>query len=247
MTQALIKTTAVSLDYGNTSVLQTIDLSLHSNHIVTVIGPNGAGKTSLVKIIVGLLKPTGGHIERQTGIRIGYVPQRVHIDRSLPLSVERFLRLSRRPVSAIKQTLAEVEADHLLRQSLHGLSGGEWQRVLLARALLQEPQLLVLDEPAQGVDIRGQAKLYQLITALRDRYHCGILMVSHDLHWVMAQTDTVICLNQHICCQGHPEQVSHDPAYLRLFGSEHTIAMYRHHHDHHHDVHGRIIHGESDA
>jgi zinc transport system ATP-binding protein len=166
----------------------------------------------------------------------------------MPVSVERFLKLA---VNAnnneINNALGEVGADSLRHSQLFSLSGGELQRVLLARALIQEPQLLVLDEPAQGVDVNGQAELYRLISDIRNRHQCGILLVSHDLHLVMSATDEVICLNQHVCCHGHPEQVSNDPAYLELFGKKdaETLAVYTHHHNHSHDLSGDIVDGKS--
>lgn len=248
MTTPLIEANAVDVQLDNQSILQSINLSLHDGEIVTIIGPNGAGKTTLVKALLGLIKLTSGTVKRRPGMKIGYVPQRMCIDSSLPLSVKRFLQLSRQSITTITQAAAEIHIKHLLDHSLHSLSGGEWQRVLLTRALLRNPQLLVLDEPAQGVDIAGQAALYQLISSLRDRHQCGVLMVSHDLHIVMAQTDTVICLNQHICCQGKPEHISHDPAYLTLFGERHieahhkdALAIYQHRHDHRHDIRGKKI------
>jgi zinc transport system ATP-binding protein len=211
---------------------------------VTLIGPNGAGKTSLVKIVLGLVPPTSGEIERLEGIRIGYMPQRLQVDQSMPVSVSRFLSLGANArADRIDDALKEVGASVLKDSQLFALSGGELQRVLLARALIQEPQLLVLDEPAQGVDVNGQAELYRLIADIRDRHGCGILLVSHDLHLVMSATDEVICLNQHVCCHGHPEQVSNDPAYLELFGKKdaETLAVYTHHHNHSHDLAGDVV------
>jgi zinc transport system ATP-binding protein len=244
MTEPLVQAKSISLTIGNRHILQAVDISLGSGEIVTVIGPNGAGKTTLVRVILGLTKPSAGTIKHKAGIRIGYMPQRLHVDPNLPITVERFLQLANRSKQAIKSALDEVGTSHLVNSPLQQISGGELQRVLLARALLRDPQLLVLDEPVQGVDIAGQTELYQLISTIRDRHQCGVLMVSHDLHLVMAQTDTVVCLNHHVCCQGHPEQVSNDPAYLELFGVGNTasLAVYQHHHDHDHDIHGDVIH-----
>lgn len=243
MSTALIQARDISINLGGQSILQHVDLSIHAGEIVTVIGPNGAGKTTLVKAALGLIKPDQGHIERKAKLCIGYMPQRLHIDPSLPISVERFLQLACPSTDSIKAALDEVNTQHLLKAPLQTISGGELQRVLLARALLRDPELLVLDEPVQGVDIAGQSELYELIGDIRRRHQCGVLMVSHDLHLVMAQTDTVICLNQHVCCHGHPEHVSTDPAYLNLFGEKHSaaLAVYHHHHDHEHDIHGDII------
>jgi zinc transport system ATP-binding protein len=177
-------------------------------------------------------------------LRIGYMPQRLQVENTMPISVERFLKLAAHADKGnINETLAEVGASALLQSRLQELSGGELQRVLLARALLQKPHLLVLDEPTQGVDLKGQAELYRLITQIRDRHQCGVLMVSHDLHLVMSATDEVICLNQHVCCHGHPLQVSNDPAYLELFGRKdaETMAIYTHYHTHHHGLAGEVI------
>lgn len=243
MTEVLLQTNALSITLGEQSILQQVDLTISQAEIVTLIGPNGAGKTTLVKAALGLIKPTSGKVIRKTGLRIGYMPQRLHIDPSLPITVERFLHLASPSISAIRAALDEVNASQLMTSPLQAISGGELQRVLLARALLRKPELLVLDEPVQGVDIAGQTELYELICEIRNRHHCGVLMVSHDLHLVMAQTDTVICLNQHVCCHGHPKHVSTDPAYLKLFGAKHSeaLAVYHHHHDHEHDIHGDII------
>jgi len=197
-----------------------------------------------VKIVLGLVPPTSGEIERLEGIRIGYMPQRLQVDQSMPVSVSRFLSLGANArADRIDDALKEVGASVLKDSQLFALSGGELQRVLLARALIQEPQLLVLDEPAQGVDVNGQAELYRLIADIRDRHGCGILLVSHDLHLVMSATDEVICLNQHVCCHGHPEQVSNDPAYLELFGKKdaETLAVYTHHHNHSHYLAGDVV------
>lgn len=219
------------------------DLILEAGKIVTLIGPNGAGKTTLVRTILGLMKPDRGTLHRRPGLRIGYMPQKIHIDPSLPLSVKRFLTLGGTPRMALSEVLALTGIAHLHNARLQSLSGGETQRVLLARALLRDPDLLVLDEPVQGVDVRGQAALYELINTIRLRQGCGVLLVSHDLHLVMANTDTVVCLNQHVCCHGRPEEVTTDPAYLELFGDTLApqVALYAHHHDHHHDVHGNIV------
>ena len=246
MTEALISAKQISISYGQQAVLQQVDLSIKPGEIVTLIGPNGAGKTTLVKAVLGLTQIDGGSIERKHKLRIGYMPQRLHIDPSLPITVERFLRLAHKDKAAIAAAMGKVGTKHLLNSPLQTISGGELQRVLLARALLRDPDLLVLDEPVQGVDIAGQSELYQFIERIRDEHQCGVLMVSHDLHLVMAQTDTVICLNQHVCCHGHPEHVSTDPAYLALFGEKYSqsLAVYHHHHDHEHDLHGDVVEGE---
>ncbi len=208
-----------------------------------MIGPNGAGKTTLVRIMLGLQKPDSGLVRQAPGLRIGYMPQKLHIDPTLPLSVAGFLALADPDPDKGARALEKTGIPHLRRQSVYSLSGGETQRLLLARALLRRPGLLVLDEPVQGVDVNGQEALYQLITRIRDETGCGILMVSHDLHLVMAGTDEVLCLNGHICCHGSPAAVSADPAYRELFGVR--TAPYTHHHDHDHSLHGDIVDEEA--
>jgi zinc transport system ATP-binding protein len=239
--EVLIEVSGVDVIFSGQTVISGVDLCVRRGELVTLIGPNGAGKTTLVRVILGLLPPTRGSVTLMAGIRIGYMPQRVVIDETLPIDVGRFLTLGARVADEqVMKVLREVGADHIRHTAVQRISGGEMQRVLLARALLREPDLLVLDEPVQGVDITGQEELYDLITRIRDRRGCGVLMVSHDLHLVMAATDQVLCLNQHVCCSGHPESVSRHPAYLELFGSR--VAVYTHHHDHTHDVHGDVVH-----
>ncbi len=237
----------VSLRFGNKSVLNNVNLPLHKDCITTLIGPNGAGKSSLVKVLLGLVKPTEGSVWTKPGLRIGYMPQKIQIDRTLPLTVKRFLQIPHGySQSDLDSALESVGAGHLIDYSIHDLSGGEMQRTLLARALLRNPDLLVLDEPVQGVDINGQTELYRLITDIRKERQCGVLMISHDLHLVMSSTDHVVCLNKHVCCSGHPEAVSADPAYIELFGASHasTLALYNHHHNHSHDMHGNVVEGD---
>ncbi|HNG60100.1 MAG TPA: zinc ABC transporter ATP-binding protein ZnuC [Cellvibrionaceae bacterium] len=222
-------------------LLQQVSLQVAKGEVVTLIGPNGAGKTSLVKLVCGLVRPSAGEIVRAADLRIGYVPQRLAFDATLPISVHSFLALTGSQQAAA-EAMQRLQIEALKHSLLHSLSGGELQRVLLARALLRRPSLLILDEPAQGVDINGQLELYQTIADLRDELNCGVLMVSHDLHWVMAKTDTVYCLNRHICCQGAPELVSQHPEYLQLFGQNApAIAIYTHHHDHEHNLHGDVV------
>ncbi len=239
----LLRLAAVSLKHQQQSLLSNISLDLSAKQIMTVIGPNGAGKSTLIKVAVGLIKADSGKVYRRPGLRIGYMPQQLSLNPLMPLSVSRFLAMAKSKRKGIDAALARTGIQHLRNRPLHDISGGETQRVLLSRALLSNPDLLVLDEPAQGVDISGQTELYELISDLRDELGCAVLMVSHDLHWVMAQTDTVICLNQHICCHGHPEQVSTDPEYLALFGRRHAeaVALYQHDHDHQHDIHGDVV------
>jgi zinc transport system ATP-binding protein len=242
---SLIEASGLGYRIGTQTILEGISLHLQAGEILTVIGPNGAGKTTLLKLLLGLLEPTAGSVRRDARLRIGYMPQRLAIDPALPLSVRRFLQIADRRPGRVADVAAEVGVAHLLGTPLAAVSGGEFQRVLLARALLREPRLLMLDEPVQGVDVGGQAELYALIKEVRARHGCAVLMISHDLHLVMAATDTVLCLNRHVCCAGQPEAVSMHPAYLQLFGRQGAseIAVYTHHHDHAHDMHGNVIGG----
>lgn len=244
--QDLIRTENLSFRAQDKTILDAISMHVASNEIVTIIGPNGAGKTSLLRILIGLEKPSTGHIYRKKNLRIGYMPQKLELNPYMPLTVAAFLRMSSSRQQSLEPLLQELNIDSILQSSMHDLSGGERQRVLLARAMIRKPDLLVLDEPAQGVDINGQNRLYQLIQAIQKQQNCAVLMVSHDLHLVMAQTDRVICLNQHICCHGHPDNISQDDAYLNLFGKQRldALAPYTHHHDHHHDLHGDVIKGK---
>jgi zinc transport system ATP-binding protein len=243
-TEPLIEASGVTFRIGDRELISAVDLEVHAGEILSLIGPNGAGKTTLARLLLGIMRPSSGRIRRRPNLVVGYVPQRFAVDPILPLTVNRFLGLGRRITSATGSTaLAEVGATHLADAPLHQLSGGEFQRVALARALARDPDLLVLDEPVQGVDIAGQTELYGLVERIRDRRGCGVLLISHDLHIVMGATDRVICLNRHVCCSGQPEAVSRDPAYVELFGhrAARRLAVYSHHHDHAHDLHGEVV------
>lgn len=271
-TDPLIEAHHITQKFGDVTVLKDISLTLHAKEIVTLIGPNGAGKSTLLRVLLGLIEPTAGQVIRKPGLRIGFMPQKIQIDATLPLSVERFLTLGlrhqiitvadensekSRPISllgrlknqaarvikavflttkhdttAVYKIAEELNILALLQLPIQKVSGGEMQRILLARALIKKPQLLVLDEPVQGVDLQGQTELYHYINRLRHERGYGILMVSHDLHIVMKNTDYVLCLNQHMCCSGLPQNVSESPEFKALFGT-HTdsIAFYEHHHD----------------
>ncbi|WP_375260039.1 ATP-binding cassette domain-containing protein [Citreimonas sp.] len=238
---ALIETHGLTLRYGDQTVLRDVDFAIQPAEIVTVVGPNGSGKSSLMRALIGGLKPASGRVTRARGLRVGYVPQKLVLDRTLPITVRRFLSLPRRVSDdAARAALARAGAAGTGQQQLATLSGGQFQRVLLARALLDRPQLLILDEATAGLDQPGAAAFYRLIEDVRRETGCAVLMVSHDLHVVMSASDRVICLNGHVCCEGTPQVVSEAPVYRALFGegTRGALALYRHHHDHHHHGHG---------
>ncbi len=239
---ALISARGLALARGGRPILTGVDIDISPGEIVTVIGPNGAGKSMLVRTLLGLEPLDGGSVRRRAPLVIGYAPQRFDVDRAIPLTVARFIALGQSSAtrSAIDGVLAEVGAGALSQRQLSELSGGELQRVVLARALIRSPNLLVLDEPARAVDYAGEAELYTLIGRLRRERGLGVLLVSHDLHIVMAQSDRVICLNRHVCCSGVPRTVAQHPEYARLFGphAAQVFGVYRHEHDHEHDLAG---------
>lgn len=242
----LIEGTDLGIRRAGRWLIDGVDIAVRAGEIVTVIGPNGGGKTTLLRTLLGLVAPDRGRVTRKGGLKLGYVPQKLQIDWTLPLSVSRLMTLTERaPRQAVAAALAETGVEHLAGRAVQTLSGGEFQRVLLARALLRDPDILFLDEPVQGVDFSGEVALYELIGAIRRRRGCGILLVSHDLHVVMAATDRVLCLNGHVCCAGQPREVTRHPAYLDLFGprAAGVVAVYHHHHDHAHDITGEPIGG----
>lgn len=235
---ALIATQGLTLHYGVLSVLRDVTMSISPGEIVTIVGPNGSGKSSLLKALIGSVPITSGSMSRQNGLRIGYVPQKLALDPTLPMTVQRFLSLPRRlPRRVCQEALETAGVPQLMNRQLSDLSGGQIQRVLLARAVLEKPQLLILDEPTQGLDQPGASAFYQQIEQLRQELGCAVLMVSHDLHVVMATSDRVLCMNGHICCEGAPESVASAPEYRALFGSgtQGALALYRHEHSHSHD------------
>ncbi|HMI76981.1 MAG TPA: zinc ABC transporter ATP-binding protein ZnuC [Buchnera sp. (in: enterobacteria)] len=235
---ALIKLKNVFVKFNHRYILSNISFTLTANRIFTFIGPNGAGKSTLIRIILGLLKPYSGKIVRKKNLNIGYVPQKLYFNTSIPITVNHFMKLSQGVKNcSIINSLKRVNAIHLKDLYLEQLSGGEMQRMLLARALLKSPELLVLDEFTQGIDTEGQIVLYELINQIRYELHCAIVIVSHDLNLVMAKTDEVLCLNNHICCSGTPESVYKNAEFIAMFGYMGTkeFAVYRHEHNHRHD------------
>ncbi|HLS20000.1 MAG TPA: metal ABC transporter ATP-binding protein [Paracoccaceae bacterium] len=233
----LIRAEDISVTLGGRQVLHDVHMEVREREIVTIVGPNGSGKTTLLRVLIGAIQPDRGRVERAPGLRIGYVPQKLDLDSTLPITARRFLSLPKRqPGAAITSALERAGALAIQHQPLASLSGGQFQRVLLARALLTRPHLLLLDEPTQGLDQPATAAFYTLIAELRDELGCAVLMVSHDLHVVMQASDRVICLNGHICCEGTPTDVSAAPEYRALFGTgtRGALALYRHEHDHEH-------------
>jgi zinc transport system ATP-binding protein len=240
----LVSARGIGVRRGNRWLIRHVDLEVRRGEILTLIGPNGSGKSTTAKTVVGIVEPDEGRVQRAARLRVGYVPQRIQIDPTLPLTVRRLLMLTgRHAETEIDAALQAVGIDQLKTSPVQALSGGEFQRALLARALIQRPDLLVLDEPVQGVDFAGEITLYELIGRIRDSLECGILLISHDLHIVMAATDTVVCLNGHVCCQGTPSTVAESAEYRELFGARaaRALAVYRHDHDHAHLSDGRVV------
>ncbi|MES2664276.1 MAG: metal ABC transporter ATP-binding protein [Pseudomonadota bacterium] len=270
---ALIELSGIQYRQQHRWILKDINLKIAAGEIISIIGPNGAGKSTLASILLGLVKPTQGQIHRHRNFNIGYVPQHLILAPSVPLPVWQFVALSltdslrtgvawktgllqrwqqcfskshrQKIFQHVEKLLISVGAEHVIQQDFQDLSGGERQRVLMARALANSPQLLVLDEPVQEVDIGGQSDLYRLVNKLHKDLGCAIVMISHDLHYVMSGTNNVICLNQHICCSGSPQHIADNPAFKNLFKVNEgflPIMLYQHAHDHAHDLHGHITH-----
>ncbi len=240
----LIEGHNIGVRAGKRWLIRNLDISIAKGEIVTLVGPNGGGKSTSIRALLSLVPINEGSVTRKPGLNIAYVPQKLAIDTTMPIDVRRFMSLTHTlSVSERDKALERTGVAALLDTPVQSLSGGEFQRVQLARAIAKKPDLLVLDEPVQGVDFHGELALYELIGEIRDELQCGILLVSHDLHIVMARTDRVICLNGHICCQGTPSDVSKDEAYKNLFGSEAAdlIGVYHHHHNHSHDIHDHHI------
>ena len=238
---SLISVTNLSVRLGAATVLSAVDFTIDRGEIVTIVGPNGSGKSTFLRCLIGALAPSTGQISRAPGLRIGYVPQKLAIDPTLPLTVGRFLSLPRRrKPSDVAAALDQAGVPRLEPRQTADLSGGQFQRVLLARALLENPDILILDEATQGLDQAGSAAFYHQIEMVRRTYGCAVLMVSHELHVVMAASDRVVCLNGHVCCQGTPELVASAPEYRALFGTgtKGALALYRHEHNHSHEAEG---------
>ena len=235
---SLIQVENLSVRYGARTALSRVSLRVERSEIVTIVGPNGSGKTSLLRAIIGAIKPLQGRVLQASSLKIGYVPQKLHIDETLPITVSRFLKLPGGVTAAdIDYALTQAGVPELEKAQLSQLSGGQFQRVLLARALIGKPDLLLLDEATQGLDQRGSASFYQQIETVRQATGCAVLMISHELHVVMSASDRVICLNGHVCCEGTPAVVASAPEYRALFGTGTggALALYRHEHDHGHD------------
>lgn len=247
---SLISTHNLTLRLNGQTVLEDINIAIEAGEIVTIVGPNGSGKSSLLRVLIGALKPTSGSVKRAPDLRIGYVPQKLQIDATLPLTVRGFLNLPRRQSSGVvAAALTQAGVSDLAKKQMADLSGGQFQRVLLARALLDKPDILILDEATQGLDQPGSAAFYRQIEDVRSEMGCAVLMVSHDLHVVMAASDRVLCLNGHVCCEGTPEIVADAPEYRALFGTgtQGALALYRHEHTHSHDHEHDHIHEAHDA
>jgi len=245
--ETLVELDGAGVNRAGRWLVRGVSLSIRKGEILTLIGPNGSGKSTTARMALGVLNPDEGRAMRQPGLKVGYVPQKVSIDWTLPLTVERFMRLTGNIARAdVDAAMERTGVSKLRREEVRSLSGGEFQRVMLARAIARKPDLLVLDEPLQGVDFSGQIVLYELISKLRNELGCGILLISHDLHVVMAATDQVICLNGHVCCHGTPVAVASSPEYRQLFGDRAvpTLAVYEHHHDHVHLPDGRVRHAD---
>ena len=239
----LIKLVKAGICKDNKWLVRDVSFEIHRGKILTLIGPNGSGKTTTAKIVLGIHKNIEGEVT-SFAKNIGYVPQKIYIDWTLPIRVKDFMILTQELTDEdIDQALKLTEVTHLKNRNLRSLSGGEFQRVLLARAIGKKPDLLILDEPVQGVDFAGEVALYEVIKKISDRLQCGILLISHDLHVVMSATDYVVCLNGHICCSGTPNDVAQNKNYQELFGEQASkiLSVYEHRHDHAHSSDGVLF------
>ncbi len=235
----LIQLTNLSVTLSNKNILENVNLTLNQGQIITIIGPNGSGKTTLVRCVLNFLKPTVGNIWIKENLKIGYLPQKMNINPNLPISVEDFLKLTVKNSinkKILNRIIGQTNIHKILSNPLQKISGGELQKVLLAKALLKQPQLLILDEPNQGVDVSGQVEFYQLIEKLRKEQNIASLIISHDLHLVMKNTDYVICLHNHICCEGTVNKIQEENYLQKLFSNDvlEHFAIYNHRHNHNH-------------
>ena len=238
MPETIITADNISLNHQGKNILDSVSFKLHQGEFITLIGPNGAGKSSLIKILLGLIHQDSGKVKYSKNIRLGYTPQTFSPNPFIPISVIDFLSLNQKVETALTNEIIEITGiAGLLDSPLKKLSGGELQKVLLARALLNKPNVLILDEPAQNLDIDGQMQLYKLIQDIHQQNNCAVLMVSHDLHRVMKESTQVLCLYHHICCQGHPETILNDEQFSDLFADQINALMttYEHHHNHQHE------------
>jgi len=238
LTNALISAKNVSVLKNQKSILENIDIQINKKDFITIVGPNGAGKTMLLKCLMGFYKPTSGMIERKEKLKIGYMPQSINVINTMPMTVKGFITVKKKYDDvSLHKVITEVNLGEIVNKQLSVLSGGEMQRVLLARSLLNNPDLLILDEPAQNLDISGQLNFYKLIQEIYSKRDISILMISHDLHLVMVSTKKVLCLYKHICCSGAPQQIAKDPEFLSMFGKDmaNMMSIYQHSHDHDHD------------
>ena len=242
----LLKLENAGYTVNNKSLVRGVSFEVKQGEIVTLIGPNGSGKSTTAKIALGIHKKIDGKVKKFTN-KIGYVPQKISVDWTLPLRVIDFMILTENLTDdQINIALNLTGVEHLKNKNLSNLSGGEFQRVLISRAIAKQPDLLVLDEPVQGVDFKGEVALYELIKKISEKINCGILLISHDLHVVMSATDFVICLNGHVCCSGKPHIVAQNEKYKELFGdrASNVLSLYEHQHDHSHSQDGTINHKE---
>jgi zinc transport system ATP-binding protein len=233
----LISANDISITLDDKKVLDSVSLNVDNGDLITIVGPNGAGKSTLIKCLLGVITPDSGEVTHEIGLRIGFVPQQFTVDKKLPIIVRDFLTLHKNPSTTQLQEVCEIiNITHLLTKNLATLSGGETQKVLLARSLFDNPQVLVLDEVTAGMDLSGQLEFYGLLEKVWKKYNLAVLMVSHDLHMVMAKSKQVLCLFHHVCCSGKPSQVINNPEFIRLFGEsiKDTLAIYNHQHDHTH-------------
>ena len=238
LTNALISAKNVSVLKNQKSILENIDIQINKKDFITIVGPNGAGKTMLLKCLMGFYKPTSGMIERKEKLKIGYMPQSINVINTMPMTVKGFITVKKKYDDvSLHKVITEVNLGEIVNKQLSVLSGGEMQRVLLARSLLNNPDLLILDEPAQNLDISGQLNFYKLIQEIYSKRDISILMISHDLHLVMVSTKKVLCLYKHICCSGAPQQIAKDPEFLSMFGKDmaNMMSIYQHSHDHDHN------------